>query len=303
VKPKIIGQRKLWVKTVFAILFLLFLAVDAEAQNLTDTISIEEVEVFGKKAIEEAGTMTTHIDTLVLQMLKTQTVSELLSSYSPVFIKSYGRGSTATASFRGTAPSHTQVYWNGMKLNSPMRGDVDFSLFPVYFIDDLSLQHGGSSLQSGSGALGGSVLINNKPDWADRFSIRYVQTLEGFSTHKEYLNLGFGNGKIQSKTRIFSDRSKNDFPYFNYGVLPMHEDVQRNARYIKYGLLQEVYSRFKNQSVSAKLWAYQSDRDLPQLMSFEGDVRKETQNDQNIRAVLNWKNIEYESVKLFQIEY
>jgi len=295
VKPKIIGQRKLWVKTVFAILFLLFLAVDAEAQNLTDTISIEEVEVFGKKAIEEAGTMTTHIDTLVLQMLKTQTVSELLSSYSPVFIKSYGRGSTATASFRGTAPSHTQVYWNGMKLNSPMRGDVDFSLFPVYFIDDLSLQHGGSSLQSGSGALGGSVLINNKPDWADRFSIRYVQTLEGFSTHKEYLNLGFGNGKIQSKTRIFSDRSKNDFPYFNYGVLPMHEDVQRNARYIKYGLLQEVYSRFKNQSVSAKLWAYQSDRDLPQLMSFEGDVRKETQNDQNIRAVLNWKNIKEKS--------
>ncbi len=294
-KPKIIGQRKLWVKTVFAILFLLFLAVDAEAQNLTDTISIEEVEVFGKKAIEEAGTMTTHIDTLVLQMLKTQTVSELLSSYSPVFIKSYGRGSTATASFRGTAPSHTQVYWNGMKLNSPMRGDVDFSLFPVYFIDDLSLQHGGSSLQSGSGALGGSVLINNKPDWADRFSIRYVQTLEGFSTHKEYLNLGFGNGKIQSKTRIFSDRSKNDFPYFNYGVLPMHEDVQRNARYIKYGLLQEVYSRFKNQSVSAKLWAYQSDRDLPQLMSFEGDVRKETQNDQNIRAVLNWKNIKEKS--------
>ena len=294
-KPKIIGQRKLWVKTVFAILFLLFLAVDAEAQNLTDTISIEEVEVFGKKAIEEAGTMTTHIDTLVLQMLKTQTVSELLSSYSPVFIKSYGRGSTATASFRGTAPSHTQVYWNGMKLNSPMRGDVDFSLFPVYFIDDLSLQHGGSSLQSGSGALGGSVLINNKPDWADRFSIRYVQTLESFSTHKEYLNLGFGNGKIQSKTRIFSDRSKNDFPYFNYGVLPMHEDVQRNARYIKYGLLQEVYSRFKNQSVSAKLWAYQSDRDLPQLMSFEGDVRKETQNDQNIRAVLNWKNIKEKS--------
>ena len=282
-------------KSVFAILFLLLITLNLEAQKLTDTISIEEVEVFGKKVIEEAGTMTTHIDTLVLQMLKTQTVSELLSSYSPVFVKSYGRGSTATASFRGTAPSHTQVYWNGMKLNSPMRGDVDFSLFPVYFIDDLSLQHGGSSLKSGSGALGGSVLINNKPDWADRFSVRFVQTLESFSTHKEYLNLGFGNGKIQSKTRVFSDRSKNDFPYFNYGVLPMHDDVQKNARYSKSGLLQEVYSRFKNQSVSAKLWAYQSDRNLPQLMSFEGDVRKETQNDQNIRAVLNWKNVEEKS--------
>lgn len=282
---------KFLVKSIFAILFLLLITVNLEAQKLTDTISIEEVPVFGRRTIQEAGTMTTRIDTMVLQMLKTQTVSELLSSYSPVFIKSYGRGSTATASFRGTAPSHTQVYWNGMKLNSPMRGDVDFSLFPVYFIDDLSLQHGGSSLQSGAGALGGSVLINNKPVWTDRFSIRYVQTIESFSTNKEYLNLGFGNGRIQSKTRIFSDRSQNDFPYFNYGVLPMHEDVQKNAQYRKSGLLQEVYSRFSDQSFSAKLWAYQSHRDLPQLMSFEGDVRKETQKDLNFRAVLNWKKV------------
>src|SRR5665647_438323 len=179
--------------------------------------------------------MITHIDTLAMQMMKTQTVSELLSSYSPVFMKSYGRGSSATASFRGTAASHTQLYWNGMKINSPMRGDVDFSLFPVYFIDDISVLHGGSSMQSGSGALGGSVLINNKPDWSDQLSIRYVQTIESFSTAKEYLNIGFGNGKIQFKTRLFSDQSKNDFPYYNYGVLPMHESFQKNAGYAKLG--------------------------------------------------------------------
>ena len=270
-------------------LFLFCFSGEIVAQKLTDTIRIQEVQVFGKRKIEEAGSMVTHIDTLALQMMKTQTISELLSSYSPVFMKSYGRGSTATASFRGTAPSHTQVFWNGMKLNSPMRGDVDFSLFPVYFIDDVSLLHGGSSLQSGSGALGGSVLINNKPDWNDRFSVRYVQTLESFSTAKEYLNVGFGNGRIQLKSRLFSDFSKNDFPYFNYGVLPMHESVQKNAAYNKLGMLQEIYYRLAKHTFSAKLWAYQSDRDLPQLMSFEGDARKETQKDRNIRAVCSWK--------------
>ena len=288
-KPGVLAYGRLIARAACIVLLLAVMVLKVEAQRITDTISIQEVEILGKKAIEEAGTMTTHIDTLVLQMLKTQTISELLSSHSPVFIKSYGRGSAATASFRGTAPSHTQVYWNGLKLNSPMRGDVDFSLFPVYFIDNLSLQHGGSSLQSGSGALGGSVLINNKADWTDRLSIRYVQTLENFSTHKEYLNLGFGNGKLQFKTRVFSDRSKNDFPFYNYGVLPMHHDVQKNADYSKSGLLQEVYARFGNQAVSAKLWAYQSDRDLPQLMSFEGDVRQEKQEDKNIKAIVNWK--------------
>ena len=283
------------VKATFVLYFLFLLNLNAEAQKLTDTISIHEVKVFGKQPIEEAGILTTHIDTLVLQVLQTHTLSELLSSYSPVFIKSYGRGSSATVSFRGTAPSHTQVYWNGMKVNSLMRGDVDFSLFPIYFIDDMSLQHGGSSLQSGSGALGGSVLINNKADWTDRFSIRYVQTVESFNTNKEYLNVGYGNGKIQFKTRIFSDRSKNDFPYFNYGVLPMHEAIQQNAQYSKSGLLQEIYTRFRNQTLSAKLWAYQSDRYLPQLMSFEGNARKETQNDQNIRAVISWKVVKEKS--------
>jgi len=289
-------------KGIFAMLFMMLMIVNAEAQKLTDTISIREVKVIGKQPIEEAGTMTTHIDTLVLQMLKTQTLSELLSSYTPVFIKSYGRGSAATASFRGTAPSHTQVYWNGMKVNSPMSGIVDFSLFPIYFIDDISLQHGGSSLQSGSGALGGSVLINNKPDWTDHFSVRYVQTIESFNTDKEYLNLGYGNGKLQFKTRVFSDISKNDFPYLNYGVLnmseglvTMHDTVQTNARYHKSGLLQEVYSRFNNHTISAKLWAYKSDRDLPQLMSYEGDGRKETMNDQNLRAVLSWKVVKEKS--------
>ncbi len=278
---------------IFLVLLFLFpfFVKSGYSQKLTDTIKIQEVKVFGKRKIQEAASMVSRIDTVALQMMKTQTISELLSSYSPVFLKSYGRGSTATASFRGTASSHTQVYWNGIKLNSPMRGDVDFSLFPVYFIDDISLQHGGSSLQSGSGALGGSILINNKPDWTDRFSIRYVQTIESFSTAKEYLNLGYGNGKTQFKTRLFSDDSKNNFPYYNYGVLPMHEAEQKNAGYNKMGFLQEAYLRANKHSFSVKLWAYQSNRDLPQLMSFEGDVRKETQNDQNIRAVGSWKYV------------
>jgi len=55
--------------------------------------------------------------------------------------------------------------------------------------------------------------------------------------------------------------------------------------------LQEVYTRLAKHTFSAKLWAHQSNRDLPQLMSFEGDTRVETQDDQNIRGIINWKYI------------
>ena len=281
---------KLGFKVVLCSLFIWSFAEDIYAQKLSDTILLHEVKIFSKRKIEEAGLHITHVDTLELKIMKTLTISELLSSYSPIFIKSYGRGSTATASFRGTAPSHTQLYWNGIKLNSPMRGDVDFSLFPVYFIDDISLLYGGSSIKSGSGALGGSVLIGNKPNWTDKLSFRYVQTIESFSTKKEYLHVGFGNGRFQFKTRLFSDESKNDFSYFNYGVLPMHQTVQKNAGYSKQGVLQEIYTHMNSHFFSAKLWTYQSHRNLPQLMSFEGDIRKETQDDQNLRGAFSWKH-------------
>ena len=292
IPPIIKVAYKRWlVKGSTGIIFLLVSTIIVNAQKLNDTISLKEVKVIGQKKMEEAGMMVTHVDTLVLQMVKTQTISELLSSYTPVFIKTYGRGSEATASFRGTAASHTQVYWNGLRVNSPMRGYVDFSLFPVYFIDDLSLQHGGSSLQSGSGALGGSILIENKPGWKDKFSIRYVQTLESFSTYKEYLNIGFGNGRWQFKTRVFSDRSKNDFPFYNVGVVEKHDDIQKNADYRKSGLLQEIYTRFNDQSISAQLWAYQSNRNFPQLISLQGSNYKEMQNDQNLRSIVKWKKV------------
>lgn len=79
------------------------------------------------------------------------------------------------------------------------------------------------------------------------------------------------------------------------GLVSMPDTVQTNAGYSKSGQLQEVYSRFNNHSISAKLWVYKSDRDLPQLMSQEGDLRKETQNDQNLKSVVSWKVVKEKS--------
>lgn len=274
----------------YVVILLVFVARMTYGQSVRDTITIGEVEIFGQRKAEDAGVMQTRVDTLVLKALQSLDISELLSAHSPVFIKSYGRGSAASASFRGTASSHTQVLWNGMTVNSPMRGDVDFSMFPVYFVDDMQLLHGGSSLIAGSGALGGSILIDNNADWKNRFNIRYSQTFESFGTQKEFVRLMAGTARFQSKTRLFFDRSDNDFPFYNYGVLPMHDDIQKNAAYRKHGLLQEFYGRFgEHHFVSLKGWFAKSSRDLPQLMSFEGSSRTETQDDQNIRIVADWK--------------
>ena len=104
---------------------------------MIDAVEIKADRIFLK---EEAGMKQTELDTAILKEKVSLSLSDLLSENTPVFIKNHGRGALATASFRGTAASHTRVNWNGININSPMAGMVDFSLIPVYIIDELNLK-------------------------------------------------------------------------------------------------------------------------------------------------------------------
>ena len=278
-------------KLLFALIPLwLFSASPIQAQITKDTFELKSIEVTAKIPIEQKALSRSQVDTLELQKLQTKSLAELIQTSGPVFVKTYGRGSNATVSFRGTASSHTQVNWNGMNINSQMRGDIDFSLIPVYFVDDINLLHGGSSLSLTSGGLGGSVQLNNQADWNNRIQIKYAQDIESFNTFREFFQIGIGNQKFQSSTRVFHDQSQNDFPFYNYGVLPYRDDVQKNADYHKYGFLQELCYRWNHHhQVSFKVWGGNNYRNLPQLMSYEGKNRKEHQEDYDLKAIAKWK--------------
>jgi len=255
-----------------------------KAQGPVDTIQIEEVKVLAKRKVEEAGLKLTRPDSIARITTLTTSLSELISEYTPVFIKSYGRGSTATASFRGTAATHTQVLWNGMNLNSPMNGIADLSLLPVFFTDDVYLLHGGSSLTEGSGALGGSIHLNNQIDWGTNFELAGLFETGSFQTRKSFLKIVLGNGRLKSATRMFYEGSENDFPFYNYGVIPQRKDTLKNADYRKAGILQEFYYRpCADKIMSLRLWYQKSERNLPQLMSYEGSERDESQKDNQLR--------------------
>lgn len=273
-----------WSGGIIMGLFMLKASV-LSSQNLSDTIHIREVRVLAGKKVEEAGLRITRPDSMQRVSTLTSDLSALISEFSPVFIRSYGRGSTATASFRGTAASHTQVYWNGMSLNSPMRGMTDLSLLPVFFTDEVYLLHGGSSMTRGSGALGGSVHLDNLPDWSSSFSMDVRAEAGSFHTYKSFIKVQGGGKRLQSSTRLFYDGSENDFPFYNTGVIPHQYDTLRQAAYRKTGILQEFYFRHVNDQVSGlRFWFQKSRRNLPQLMSYQGSEREEYQHDEQYRV-------------------
>ncbi|MCT4604300.1 MAG: TonB-dependent receptor plug domain-containing protein [Marinifilum sp.] len=245
---------------------------------------IRNVNVSAEKLLkkEEAGITKSEVDTIAMMEAQHLSLSELISVSTPIYIKHYGRGTMATASFRGTAPSHTQVQWNGISLNSPMLGMVDFSLIPVWFFDDAELYHGGGSLKEGSGALGGTIALSNQPmDWRHKFSATALGAVASFSTYDAFTALSFGDKKWQSKTKAFYSDSDNDFEYVNKLISDInphtgkktYPTLKNNAPYQNYGVLQEFYFRLaSNQVLSLRGWLQHTVRTIPTLGTYEGGV-------------------------------
>ena len=96
---------------------------------------LSEVVVWGRRPMKEIGVQKTVFDSLALKENIALSMADILTFNSSVFVKSYGRATLSTVAFRGTSPSHTQVTWNGMRINNPMLGMTDFSTIPSFFID------------------------------------------------------------------------------------------------------------------------------------------------------------------------
>ena len=281
---------------IVIVLFLVALQ-SAWGQLLNDTIKIPEVNIVSQHKISIQNFNKNSIDSVVFAKSLTSTLSGLLAANTPVFIKTYGEGGIATASMRGTAASHTKVQWNGIDIETPSMGQVDFSLIPVYFTDDISLYYSGNGLIKGSGALGGYICLDTKPDWNNRFSASYIQGISSFSNYQEYLTVAAGKPTFQTKTRLFYESAENDFTIRKSGPDQSISRKQTNADFTKYGFAQEVYTRIgKSSQLKFTIWGQSANRNFPPLTTYEGIPRKENQQDKFIHTVAGFKSYVKRSV-------
>lgn len=299
-------------------LLCIFLSRISWSQGIRDSLFVlKEVNVSAQKlfAKETAGMKETHIDSLVLADKISQTLSELLSENSSIFIKSHGRGALATASFRGTAASHTKVFWNGINITSPMTGMVDFSLIPVYVIDEVALSHGAASIAQQSGGLGGSVNISNNTNWNNKLTAAYMQGVGSFSTYDEFLTVALGSKKLQSSTRLYHNQSANNYTFLNRSIgnidpetgnIVHPRDTNKLADYQRYGFLQEMYYRPRdNRTLTFRWWGQWADRSIPRVTSFEGsdNANINQQKDLDQKIVIDWNRYGEKGKWLFRSGY
>lgn len=170
-------------------------------------------------------------------------LTETLTYNSLIYFKENGYGMVSSPSFRGTNASQTAVIWNGININSIFTGQTDFNVISPLNYDDISIRSGGGGVQYGSGAVGGSIHLNNtytfKKTNKTNVGLRYgsfstiaanANTTQTWDNH--YLNIG-----------VDFLRSENDYDYIGKDKMNKHGQFLRfsakvnEARRIRNGVV------------------------------------------------------------------
>ncbi len=285
--------------------FIILSAVACGAYAQADgNISLRQVTVTARRPMKEIGVQKTPFDSAMLKENVALSMADVLAFNSSVFVKSYGRATLSTVAFRGTSPSHTQVTWNGMRINNPMLGMTDFSTIPAYFIDQASLLHGTSSVNETGGGLGGLVRLGTLPDVPEGFNAQYVQGIGSFSTFDEFVRVTYGNDHWSSSTRAVYSSSPNDYEYTNHdkkvniydddhNIVGQYHPKERNrsGSFKDFHILQEVYyNTLRGDRFGVNAWFVNSNRELPMLTTDYGKASdfENRQREHTFRGIISW---------------
>jgi iron complex outermembrane receptor protein len=295
-----------WV--VISFLFVAFLTSNAQERDwLRDGLDIPDVTVTARRPMRDIGVDQTKIDSAMLHQNISLTMADILSFNSSIFVKNSGRATLSTVSFRGTSPSHTQVLWNGLRINSPMLGMTDFSMIPSFLVDKATLLHGSSSITEAGGGLGGAVKLSTDSSTEEGFRLHFVQGVGSFCTFDDFLRLTYGKGRWRSSTRLVFSTSKNNYRYRNYdkkeniyddeyNIVGQYYPIERNrnAAFRDTHILQELYYKTKSgDRLSLNAWYTNSYRELPLLTTDYGSSPEyeNYQRENSFRGVVGYDHI------------
>ncbi|AXB58920.1 TonB-dependent receptor plug domain-containing protein [Flavobacterium fluviale] len=158
-------------------------------------------------------------------------LTDLLNFNSTLYFKEYGRGMLSTVSFRGTTSSQTAVIWNGININSQMNGSTDFNTISGSDYNSISVKAGGGSVIYGSGAIGGTVHLNNDLAFLNRFENNLRLDYGSFNTIGINYKTSISNKKWSTQIGFCKNSSTNDYKYLNRYTWRGEQRWNQNGQY------------------------------------------------------------------------
>ena len=163
------------------------------------------------KQFSPAQVVTTIADSTAL--LSASRLSETLRYNSLLFLRENGPGGVASPSFRGTTAQQTAVVWNGLNINSQLNGQADMNTLGARNYDQVIIRRGGGSTIYGSGAVGGSIHLNNTMSFDDQFETQVTTAAGSFRTYALAAKTTYATQEWYADLGIDLNQSANDFEY------------------------------------------------------------------------------------------
>ena len=140
-------------------------------------------------------------------------LTSLLGFNSNLYFKENGLGMVSSPSFRGTNASHTTVVWNGININSQLNGQVDFNTINPFNYSNIIIRSGGGSVQYGTGAIGGTIHLNNELYFKEHAEHQVFMGYGSFNSQSINYKASLGKQKWSTNFGINYNRSDNDYKY------------------------------------------------------------------------------------------
>lgn len=268
-------------KRVYFYLFAIFCATPLYAQ-LDSIQKLDEVLLIDSKLSDysEGYQLTNIPDTLIER--NSVSLTDVLRLNSTIYFKENGYGMVSSPSFRGTNAAQTAVIWNGININSNLNGQTDFNLISPNSFSDITIRSGGGSTQYGSGAVGGSIHLNNTIAFENKHSSDLKIGYGSFSTLE-------GNFKtIQSNKKNYFDlgvdfiSSENDYKYIDLN------QKNENGEFSRFNVSVNAGIKLKRSSLTFNSNYFNSNR------NFSGSITapsNDNYKDVTTRNLVSWKTL------------
>jgi len=173
-----------------------------------DEVVLSDVKL---KKLRVSHKLTVLTDSILNQQPANST--NFFSFNTNIYFNENGFGMVSSPSFRGTNASQTAVLWNGININSQLNGQTDFGALSLVSFDNITVKSGGGSVQHGSGAIGGSIHLNNNLDFSSVFKNTLQLSYASFNTKQLTYKAQASTKRLALSLGINRVSSDNDYKF------------------------------------------------------------------------------------------
>ena len=222
-------------------------------------------------------------------------LTSLLNYNTVIYFKENGLGMVSSPSFRGTTAQQTAVVWNGININSQLLGQTDFNTISTRGYNSIDVKAGGGSVVYGSGAIGGTIHLNNDLKFTNTFKNNLEIYYGDYNTLSAVYGIIAATNKWTTNASFTRNSSDNDFKFIG------EEGKNTNGQYYNNNLSTAIGYKL-NATNSIKFYSeiYDGERHFSITSPY---AIKTKYQDYNTRNLLAWTSSMGKSVSNLKLAY